>query len=232
MHIVAMNGSPHRSGNTATLMRWVVEGCQAAGASVEWLNIGDWRIEYCQGCFGCLRTGTCIIEDDTAVIREHLLRADGIVVGSPVYEGQPTAQLKALLDRLTLLNLYARTFERQWTIGVATSGVAPIGGVAKSLADFFGRRAGVIGAKTTTIAKGSRPLSEDHDPRLPERARQLGRRLVARISRPQRHLPSPMGLWISILGPARPLVGNHQTRHLPLRLRRPAPSGLPGKIRA
>lgn len=199
MYIVAVNGSPRRDGNTVTLMRWVVEGCQEAGADVEWLHVADRRIEYCQGCMGCLRTGTCAIQDDVPSIREQLMRADGIVAGSPVYGGQPTAQLKALLDRLTLLNLYARAFERQWTVGVATSGVAPTGGVAAGLADFFGRRVGAIGGKTTTVATGYRPLSEDHDPRLPGRARKLGRLLTARISGVSRGLPSPMGIWIGIL---------------------------------
>ena len=208
MHIVALNGSPHRKGNTATLMQWVLDGCEEAGASVEWLHVVDWHVEYCQGCFTCLRTGTCPIADDVPAIRERLLSADGIVVGSPTYEGETTAQLKALMDRLTLLNLYTRTFEGAWSEGVATSGVAPTSGVAKHLADFFGQRAGIIGAKTTTIARGYGSLSADHDPRLPERARRLGRLLVARIAHPPRRLPSPMLLWISILRRfvVRPLV--------------------------
>ena len=208
MHIVALNGSPHRKGNTATLMQWVLDGCAEAGASVEWLHVTDCRIEYCQGCFTCLRTGTCPIADDVPAIRERLLNADGIVVGSPTYEGEPTAQLKTLLDRLTLLNLYTRTFEGAWSVGVATSGVAPTSGVAKHLADFFGQRAGIIGAKTTTVARGYGSLSADHDPRLPERARKLGRLLAARIAHPPRRLPSPMLVWISILRRfvVRPLV--------------------------
>jgi len=83
---------------------------------VEWLHVVDWRVEYCQGCFTCLRTGTCPIADDVPAIRERLLNADGIVVGSPVYGDGPTALLKTLLDRLTLLNLYTRTFEGAWSV--------------------------------------------------------------------------------------------------------------------
>ena len=64
MHIVALNGSPHRKGNTATLMQWVLDGCAEAGAGVEWLHVADCHIEYCQGCFTCLRTGACPIVDD------------------------------------------------------------------------------------------------------------------------------------------------------------------------
>ena len=144
------------------------------------------------------------------------MSADGIVVGSPVYEGEPTALMKTLLDRLTLLNLYTRTFEGAWSVGVATSGVAPTSGVAKHLADFFGQRVGIIGAKTTTISRGYGSLSADADPRLPERARRLGWLLVARIAHPPRRLPSPMRLWINILRRfvVRPLVEGNQVHLL------------------
>jgi len=184
--IIALNGSPHRRGNTAALMQWVLEGCEEVGAEVEWLHVIDYEINYCQGCFTCLRTGECPIQDDYLSVREMLLAADGIVVGSPVYGAEPTAQLKTLLDRLTLLNLYTHTFEGKWSVGVATSGVAPTKGLARRLAGFFGRCCGMIGAKTTTLAEGYQPLAEVHDARLPERAGVLGRRLVSEIAHPNR----------------------------------------------
>lgn len=211
--IVALNGSPHRHGNTATLMGWVLEGCREAGARVEWLHVVDWDVRYCQGCFACLRTGVCAIQDDAvAAVRDRLLAADGLVVGSPVYAGQPSAQLKTLMDRLTLLNLYTHTFDRQRTVGVATSGVAPTGGVAKELAGFFGRPAGAVGAKTASVARGYQPLAQLHDHRLPARARALGGRLVDEIRSPRRPLlPNPFHLWIALLRRflLRPMVVNH-----------------------
>ena len=212
VQIVALNGSPHRNGNTVTLMRWVAEGCRESGASVAWIHVVDHDIRYCEGCFTCLRTGACPIQDDVSRVRDRLLAADGLIVGSPVYEDQPTAQLKTLLDRLTLLNLYTHTFEKQRSVGVATSGVAPTGGVAKELADFFGRRSGIIGAKTASISSGYQPLAEVHHPRLPERARALGRDLVKDIEQADRpRLPSPMHLWIGVLRRLviRPLMTGH-----------------------
>jgi multimeric flavodoxin WrbA len=186
IRIVALNGGPHRHGNTVTLMDWVLGGCKDMEASVEWLHIGDYDIRYCQGCFTCLRTGICPIKDDFLSLREELLAADGLVVGSPVYEGAPTAQLKTLMDRLTLIHLYTILFERQFSVGVATSGIAPTKEVAKGLASFFGRRSGYIGANTASVANGYRSLAEFHDARLPEKARRVGRRLVADIRAPDR----------------------------------------------
>jgi NAD(P)H-dependent FMN reductase len=200
IRIVGLNGSPHCDGNTVTLMRWVLEGCTEAGADVEWIHVVDHNIQYCQGCFTCLRTGVCPIEDDLLAVRERLLSADGIVVGSPVYADQPTAQLKTLMDRLTLLNLYAYTFEQQRSVGVATSGVAPTGGVAKNLAGFFGRRSGAIGAKTASLARGYQPLADVHKPGLPAQARALGRRLVADIWTPRRLRFPPLDyVWFLVL---------------------------------
>jgi multimeric flavodoxin WrbA len=201
LSIVALNGSPHRAGNTATLMGWVVEGCESAGADVTWLHVVDYDIRYCEGCFGCLRTGSCILDgDEFPALRERLQTADGIIVGSPVYEGQPTAQLKTLMDRLTLLNLYTDLFEKPCSVGVTTSGVAPTRGLARELAVFFGRRVGVVGAKTANLAMGYQPLAEVHAQRLPDRARRLGRRLVRQIqSHALGQRRSLMGIWISIL---------------------------------
>lgn len=184
--IIALNGSPRRDGNTSVLMRWVADGCAEMGARVEWLNVVDYNIRYCQGCFTCLRSGVCPLADDFLALREKLLTADGLVVGSPVYEGAPTAQLKTLMDRLTLLHLYTNLFENLFSVGIATSGIAPTKGVASELASFFGRRSGYIGATTSTVAHGYRPLAQAHDPRLPLRARKLGKRLVADILSPER----------------------------------------------
>lgn len=191
IRVIGLNGSPHRHGNTVTLMSWVLEGCTAAGAQVEWLHLIDYDIRYCQGCFGCLRSGACPIRDDFLSVRANLLGADGIVAGSPVYEGGPSAQFKTFLDRLTLLNLYTNLFERQYSVGVATSGIAPTEEVAKGLAFVLGRPAGTIGAKTSTRAHGYQPLEAVHDPRLPGKARAIGKRLVANIRQPARRIRFP-----------------------------------------
>lgn len=199
-HVAVLNGSPHRQGNTVTLMTWVVAGCLEAGATVEWLHVLDYDIQYCRGCFTCLRTGCCPLKDDFQFLRQRLLDADGIIVGSPVYEGHTTALLQTFVDRLTLLNLYTDTFCGKRSVGVATSGVAPTGQVARSLAGLFGQSSGTIGAKTASVAHGYRPLATFHPPRLPARACRLGRRLVDDIRSPAKSLvPSPWSLWISVL---------------------------------
>jgi NAD(P)H-dependent FMN reductase len=197
IRIIALNGSPNRNGNTATLMKWVVEGCVEAGAEVEWIHIADYDIRYCQGCHSCIRVGECPIQDDVPAIRDRLLAADGVVVGSPVYEGYPTAQLKTLFDRLALFILYTNLFSGLRSVGVATSGVAPTRATARAAAE-LGQCSGIIGAQTTSFAKGYRPLAEAHPSRLQRKARSLGRRLVRDIQRSGRSFDLKL-IWIGFL---------------------------------
>ncbi len=183
IRILAINGSPHANGNTATLMRWAAEGCQKAGAVVDWLHIAAVDIGYCQGCFFCLRTGRCVRTDDLSSVLTRVDTADGLIVGSPVYEGAPTAQLKCLMDRVALLALYFARFDSKLTLGVATSGLAPCGKTAKAAAGAFGSSVGVLKAHVASLKAGYRTLNEKEWPRLARRARRRGARLVRKLQR-------------------------------------------------
>lgn len=199
IQIIGLNGSPHFKGNTATLMSWVLKGCEKAGAKVEWINLKDYNIKYCQGCHTCLRTGECAIKDDDFIkILERLISSDGIVVGSPVYADGPTALLKTLMDRFTLLNLFVGIFEKQYTVGVSTSGFAPNKKLAKKIAMVMGHKIGVIGVKTSSIKNGYQSLKDLKKDRLNRKAHELGRKLVSSI-RLNKKPHSFMYWWINFL---------------------------------
>lgn len=198
IRVLAINGSPHTSGNTATLMRWVAEGAEAAGATVDWVHLSDASLAYCRGCNECLRTGTCVLSDDLQSILRRLRRSGGLIVGSPVYAGQMTAQLKTLADRLTNLSLYGGILAEHWIVGVATSGIAPARPLARRLASFFGPASSALGARTVSLRHGQRALSERTHPRLVSSARRAGRRLVRDIEGGRR-VPPLKSVWISFL---------------------------------
>jgi len=63
IHFIGLNGNPHRNGNVATLMNWVLEGCKEAGAKVELINVIDHHIQYCEPCHTCIHSGDCPIND-------------------------------------------------------------------------------------------------------------------------------------------------------------------------
>jgi len=196
--VLAINGSPHREGNTAKVMRWVADGCEAAGAVVDWFDAQSAEIDYCLGCNACLRTGQCVQDDSFAELYERIQVADGLIVGSPVYEGQMTAQLKTIADRLALLTLYAGVLQDHWTVGVATSGVAPARPLARQLADLFGQRSGFVGLRTASLRAGQLPPSVAAGVRGIERAKAMGRRLVRDIEN-GRTIPPMKAVWIRLL---------------------------------
>ena len=98
-------GSPRRNGNTAALVRAVTRGAQDAGAEVKIYNLYDMTIKPCLGCFCCKKMvnseALCTIKnDDMQSVYKDLQEADVVVIGSPVYMYQITAQAKLLIDRL------------------------------------------------------------------------------------------------------------------------------------
>lgn len=98
--VVAFMGSPRKNGNTATLVKEVIRGAHDAGGEITIYNLYDMNIKPCQGCFVCRKTGHCFMQDDFQNLFKHIIDADVVVFGSPIYLWQVTAQMKLLWDRL------------------------------------------------------------------------------------------------------------------------------------
>ena len=110
MKILGINGSPRgKNSRTLKLVSAVLDGAKERGAETELVDIGALDIRYCLGCQVCYAEGECVQEDDLSDLWEKMMRADGIVLGSPVYINNVTAQLKTVIDRQG-----ARAFE-SWT---------------------------------------------------------------------------------------------------------------------
>ena len=74
--------------------------CVLDHTSGEFIKLVDHTIEPCRSCWACRKSGACVIDDDmSATIIPRLLEADAIVIGTPVYFNNVTAQLKAFIDR-------------------------------------------------------------------------------------------------------------------------------------
>ena len=100
MKIFAICGSPRgNKSQTKVLAGEVLKAAQAQGAAVNMVDLSEARMEFCRACEACHRKPGCVLHDDTNAILAHVLEADGLVLASPVYLNQVTAQLKAVLDR-------------------------------------------------------------------------------------------------------------------------------------
>jgi len=98
--VLAINGSPRKNGNMQIMIDAVVEGLKHAGIVVESVSLADYEIKPCDACERCYRKAwDCPIKDDAVTVLKKMAAADGLIVGSPVYFGGVTAQLKALMDR-------------------------------------------------------------------------------------------------------------------------------------
>lgn len=97
--IIGIMGSPRTGGNTAHLLEIAIKSAESAGAETEIIDLSTATIEPCVACDICKATGECAIYDDMREITDKLVESDGVIVGSPVYFGSVTSQLKMMMDR-------------------------------------------------------------------------------------------------------------------------------------
>ncbi|MCL1972744.1 MAG: flavodoxin family protein [Endomicrobia bacterium] len=103
MKIIGFIASPRKEGNTAWVVNKILEGAKEHGSETQVRHSCKLDIKPCQGCL-CCHSGDhdheCIINDDMQKLYDEIEHADAIVLGSPVYMGQMSAQAKIFTDRL------------------------------------------------------------------------------------------------------------------------------------
>lgn len=104
MKIYAINGSPRRNKNTATLLDKALEGVKSRFPDAETERIDLYTLNYtgCKSCFACKRKGgasygKCAVKDDLYPVLEKLVVADGVIFGSPIYYRTITGQLHSII---------------------------------------------------------------------------------------------------------------------------------------
>ena len=103
MKVLLINGSPRENGNTARALKEVADTLVAEGIETETIWIGKKPVRGCVACGQCRvrGNGRCVFDDDIANrIIERLESADGIVIGSPTYYGQPNGAFLAVWQRV------------------------------------------------------------------------------------------------------------------------------------
>jgi multimeric flavodoxin WrbA len=98
--ILAISGSPRKGGNTEVLLNTALDECRASRFETDTFYLSEYHIKLCIGCELCIEEKRCVLSgDDMAVFVEKAALCDAILIGSPVYYRNVTAQLKALFDR-------------------------------------------------------------------------------------------------------------------------------------
>ena len=114
MKIVAVNAGPRKGWNTDTLIDEAIAGARENGAEVVKYNLYNLdKFTGCISCFGCKKNafkGHCIKRDGLTQVLDAIREADGLIIGSPNYLSDLTAEFRALYERLIFQNL---TYNRE-----------------------------------------------------------------------------------------------------------------------
>ena len=95
MEILYVSGSPRKKSNTDHLLRLALS---VTGGRL--IKLTDYRIAPCKSCRLCQKSGECVIQDDMSdVLMPLLLQSDAIILGSPIFFNNVSAQLKSFMDR-------------------------------------------------------------------------------------------------------------------------------------
>lgn len=113
--VLLINGSPRKNGCTARALQEIEAVLNAEGIETDLIQVGSANVRGCVSCRVCYKTGRCVIDDVVNEAAELFERADGLIVGSPVYYGSPNGTLLSFLDRL----FYSTHFSKQMKVGAA-----------------------------------------------------------------------------------------------------------------
>ena len=108
MKVLGIVGSPRKGGNTEIMVEEALAAAREAGAETEIVLVADKKIEGCDSCRTCFETDKCKIKDDMQPLYEQMEAADAIILGTPVYFHNVSAQLKAIMDRTFVLLIKTR----------------------------------------------------------------------------------------------------------------------------
>ncbi len=100
MKVIMINGSPHETGTTYRALNEIAKTLMENQIESEIITVGNRQVVGCDVCGACSKLGKCVKDDIVNTLIEKIEKADGLIVGSPVYYASLNGTLKALLDRL------------------------------------------------------------------------------------------------------------------------------------
>lgn len=133
MKTIILNGSPRKNWNTATILKEAQRGAESAGAETEYIDLYDLSYTGCRSCLACKRKNAercrCFWKDDLSPVIDRIFSADSLIIGSPLYLGDITSQVHALIERLHFCALsyddYSNYFTGRVNVGIILTMNAP-----------------------------------------------------------------------------------------------------------
>ena len=95
MKTIIINASPRKNWNTAQLLKEAQKGAESVGAEAEYIDLYDLTFTGCRSCMACKRKNAnhpgCAWKDDLSPLLDRIFQADALIIGTPIYYGEPTA---------------------------------------------------------------------------------------------------------------------------------------------
>ena len=98
--ILGISGSPRKASTDFVVLEALKAAEEIPGIETEFWGVRGKKINFCTHCDRCIKEKTlCYIDDDVKILIDKILDADGLIIGSPVYDMGITAQLTAIINR-------------------------------------------------------------------------------------------------------------------------------------
>ena len=167
MKVVAFNGSPRKDGNTTLLIHQVFHELEKEGIETELVHLSGTKIHGCIACYKCFENKDqhCAVKKDAAnEYIEKMTTAQGIVLGSPSYFQDVTAEMKALIDRAGFVGLANGRMYRN-KVGASISCFRRTGGVhtIETMNHFFFSNELIIAGRAVSVARDKGDVEKDEE---------------------------------------------------------------------
>jgi multimeric flavodoxin WrbA len=178
MKVVAIVGSPHINGNTSYLVDQALKEIDSQGIETEKIILSQHVVNPCQGHDNCGSFSKCKQRDDAPWIIDKFNQADAVIMASPVYFFDVSAQTKAFIDR----NFF--TFTHGGSKKAKCAGLIAIGGGggADETIATLKRFVGLLEKQVFIVSGYAGETHIKNHPKIVEQTRKMGAKIAKELS--------------------------------------------------
>ncbi|MCK5243209.1 flavodoxin family protein [bacterium] len=194
MKIVGLCASPRAQGNTRRLLQRFMQTCETLGATTEIHSTTQYRVDFCRACEQCMRQGTCPIQDDYLTMLPKILEADALVLATPNYAFDVSAQFKAVMDRSHAFLYYSQALKGKYGVGLCVAGHWAM---TRKIAAWCGQAVWLCGGNYVGYAWGVSKVRDKkgfvNEKKVYAQADRLAKKLIKEIQTKKQH---PIQAWL------------------------------------
>jgi multimeric flavodoxin WrbA len=183
MKLLAIVGSPRVNGHTNYLVEQALEEAAKLGAQTEKIILSQFRVNPCQAHDKCNSFSSCVLKDDAAKILEKFVQADGVILATPVYYYNVSAQLKAFIDRNHILYAHGQKAKAKVVGLIVIASAIGIEDTLSTLKNFVSSSFSVDSRHIFTVSGYAGEAGDiKNNTSMIDEARKLGKQIVGNLT--------------------------------------------------